>query len=170
MKIGVSNYINTASGGHNQIDIQPIPGAQSISFNHTNHDTNMNEPGLYIGGGYEHRLSNTWSWSLGERLSSDDLNQKVDSIAGDHSLGSYRYTINTRIVNALLRLNWQASLYNVFYVETQAGIVRLISNDFRITSVNRGSTYKKKTINHFSCGASVGWIHLINEYADLVFQ
>ena len=165
-EIRVSEYINMASNKQSKIAFRPY-GTQLNFFNFISQDMRMKRSGVYIGGGYQWRLSKIWSWSLGGRLSYYSLRQKGYSMILENNLEPYRYNTHARFASVLLRLNWQTSLYNVLYFETQAGIARLSSNGFRLTSGNESSSNKKKTTNNFTYEVGVGWTHLINEHIGL---
>ena len=160
---GLNYYRNMASGQQNQITIDqvppPAPPPYPVSYLYQN-DSHADNVGLYLGGGYQWMLSSRWSWSLGGRLSYNDLEQKgsVNSSAGSIA---YSYDIRALVLNSVFRLNWCVSLRNALYGEVTAGIANLKSKNFHLTNSSGGVEHVDNSVNRFDYGLAIGWLYRV---------
>ena len=159
---GLVYYRNLASRESNQVNIQPVPGVPyyPVSYDNASH---ANGVGLYLGGGYRWWLSPRWSWSLGGRLSYHSLEQKGNWHYNWGPKTDYNYDINTLVINALVHLNWHASLRNTVYGEVTGGIANVKSQNFRLTGTNLSAAHINNTTHNFDYGFAVGWLYAVTK-------
>lgn len=158
LNLGVGYVANLASGNANKYLIsQPaVPGTSTLM-----HDNASDASGfdISVGAGYQWRLIDGWSLSLGGRLSRSMLVQS--GVWQYFSNGAYSYAVDINDVSAVSQILYTWEKWQ-FYGGLHAGAA-FIASDSYTTNNSGGGNFDSKVVINPSYGGELGVVRYLSD-------